>query len=79
MNTVKIIKLKEVSSTNEYLRQYRSLNPDEITVVTAEFQTAGKGQGKNTWESNHGENLLFSLLCHRNMCRRNGSSSSRKP
>ena len=64
MNTVKIIRLKEVSSTNEYLRQYRSLNPDEITVVTAEFQTAGKGQGKNTWESNHGENLLFSLLCH---------------
>lgn len=60
----KIIKLREVTSTNAYMRQYVPAPDEELTVVTAEYQTAGKGQGKNTWESNEGENLLFSFLCH---------------
>ena len=67
MNKIKYIHLLEVDSTNAYLRQYAREEEeakDGITVVTAEFQTAGKGQGKNTWESNHGDNLLFSILCH---------------
>lgn len=61
---IKIIKLKETESTNSYLRQYTPKEGEDITVVTTEFQTAGRGQGKNTWESNKGENLLFSILCH---------------
>lgn len=64
MNATKIIKLHEIDSTNAYLRNYKPEEGEELTVVTAEYQTAGKGQGKNTWESNHGENLLFSILCH---------------
>ena len=60
----KIIRLQEVDSTNAYLRNLKTEPTDEFTVVTAEFQTAGKGRGKNTWESNHGENLLFSVLSH---------------
>lgn len=67
MNNIKYINLQEVDSTNEYLRNYANSAEDAkdmITVVTAEYQTAGKGQGKNTWESNHGDNLLFSILCH---------------
>lgn len=64
MNKKKIIKLQEVDSTNNYLRNYTPEPGEEMTIVTAEFQTAGKGQGKNTWESNHGENLLFSVLSH---------------
>lgn len=64
MNALKIIKLKEVDSTNAFLRDYTPAEGEEMTVVTAEYQSAGKGQGKNTWESNHGENLLFSILCH---------------
>lgn len=66
MNTVnaKIIRIEETSSTNEYLRNYKPQAGEEMTVVTADYQTAGRGQGKNTWESNSGENLLFSILCH---------------
>jgi BirA family biotin operon repressor/biotin-[acetyl-CoA-carboxylase] ligase len=35
-------------------------NPLNISVVTAEFQTAGKGQQGNSWHSERGKNLLFS-------------------
>ena len=31
-------------------------------VVRADFQTAGRGCGTNTWESERGKNLLFSML-----------------
>ncbi len=30
-------------------------------VVTADYQSAGRGQGTNTWESEKGKNLLFSI------------------
>lgn len=30
-------------------------------VLTADFQTGGKGQGQNRWHSEHGKNLLMSL------------------
>ena len=33
-------------------------------VVVAEYQTAGKGCGSNTWESERGKNLTFSVLLH---------------
>lgn len=60
----KFIRLQEVDSTNAYLRDYTPEDGEKMTIVTTEFQTAGKGQGKNTWESNKGENLLFSVLSH---------------
>ncbi len=37
---------------------------DEMTLVVAEEQTAGRGQQTNKWESEAGQNLTFSLLCH---------------
>lgn len=36
----------------------------ELTLVTAEFQTAGRGAGTNTWESERSQNLLFSLIAY---------------
>ena len=33
-------------------------------AVVAEYQTAGKGCGSNTWESERGKNLTFSVLLH---------------
>jgi BirA family biotin operon repressor/biotin-[acetyl-CoA-carboxylase] ligase len=33
-------------------------------VVTAEFQSAGRGQVGNSWESDAGRNLLFSIAFH---------------
>lgn len=35
---------------------------DEGYIIQTNFQNSGKGQGKNTWESERGKNLLFSLL-----------------
>lgn len=57
----KIICLKEADSTNRWLKIRSSTSP---VVVTAEYQTAGKGCGANKWESERGKNLLFSVLLH---------------
>lgn len=55
------IHLQETDSTNRYLREKAPELPSP-TIVTAEHQTAGRGQGSNTWESEAGKNLLFSIL-----------------
>ncbi len=55
------IKLSETDSTNNFLRHYEP-EGETLTVVTADYQTAGRGQGGNHWESEAGKNLLFSLL-----------------
>lgn len=58
------IELNEVASTNSFLAEYRPPQSTEFTLVTAEYQTAGRGQTGNSWESAPGQNLLFSLLLH---------------
>lgn len=60
----KIIRLKEVDSTNRFLRELKDEQEDEMVVAVADFQTAGKGQGSHTWESEAGKNLLFSIKVH---------------
>ncbi len=57
-----MIELDETTSTNTFLRDYRPLTPVAITLVTADHQTAGRGQAGHSWESERGQNLLFSLL-----------------
>jgi len=37
---------------------------DANVVVVADYQTAGRGCGTNTWESERGRNLTFSVLIH---------------
>ncbi len=53
----KRIRLEETDSTNIYINKVEQTN----IIVSAEFQTAGRGQGTNKWESEYGKNLLFSL------------------
>lgn len=60
----KIIRLAETDSTNRWLRDYEPAEGEEITVCVADYQTAGRGCGTNSWESERGKNLLFSLACH---------------
>lgn len=55
------IRLEEVDSTNRYLRSIAA-TCESMTVVTAEYQSSGRGQGTNTWESAPHENLLMSIL-----------------
>lgn len=64
---VKVVRLDAVDSTNAYLRTYTPAEDEPMTVVVADYQTAGRGQGTNTWESEAGKNLLFSVLVHPTM------------
>jgi BirA family biotin operon repressor/biotin-[acetyl-CoA-carboxylase] ligase len=59
---IKYIRLQETDSTNRFLHDYREDGNEKIIVVTADYQTAGKGQGSNSWESEQGKNLVFSIL-----------------
>lgn len=57
--------IKETHSTNNLLREMiREQNVPELFVVRTDFQTAGKGQTGNTWESEKGKNLLFSTVLY---------------
>jgi BirA family biotin operon repressor/biotin-[acetyl-CoA-carboxylase] ligase len=61
----RIIRLASVDSTNaELSRRVQQENLPEGTVVTAEYQTAGRGQAGNAWHAEPGKNLLFSLAIY---------------
>ena len=63
--TFPLIALAETDSTSNYLaRLCQESEVEEYTTVTAEYQSAGKGQRGNRWESAPGENLLFSFVLH---------------
>ena len=54
--------IKQTHSTSTLLReQYSDALPHLYTIRT-DFQTAGRGQAGNSWESEEGKNLLFSTL-----------------
>lgn len=59
-----LISLKEVDSTNTFLKDALSKSTPflEGTVILAEKQFAGRGQSGNTWQSEVGKNLTFSIL-----------------
>ena len=70
----KLIHLQETDSTNRWLRQWADTQPASACAVAdaqpssvcvvADYQSAGRGCGTNRWESERGQNLLFSLLLH---------------
>ncbi len=64
MTTVpEIIHIRETDSTNNYLKELLlTQNVEEGTVVCADFQSAGKGQRGNGWESETSKNILFSIV-----------------
>ncbi len=56
---------KETSSTNFLMKEILlSEKHEEGFMIYTDFQTAGKGQGLNTWESEFGKNLLFSIVLY---------------
>lgn len=55
------IHFPEIDSTNAYLKQHKSTLPIP-TIITAGFQTSGRGQQSNTWHSEPNQNLLCSIL-----------------
>lgn len=68
------INLSTVDSTNLFVREMlaeegtgKVVSADCLpgfTLVVADDQTKGRGQQGNSWETERGKNLTFSLLCH---------------
>jgi len=60
----KLICLDETDSTNNYLTAFcdNDEQVEEFATVCAQYQSAGKGQRGNSWESEIGQNLLFSFV-----------------
>lgn len=74
METISRINLPTVDSTSTFIREMLA---DEstggvvsasslpgMTLVVADDQTKGRGQVGNSWETEQGKNIIFSLLCH---------------
>ena len=65
MSRIKWHRSDSIGSTNTYLRELKGGDSEyDYEVAVADFQTAGRGQKGNTWESEQGKNLLFSILAH---------------
>lgn len=74
----KILHIAETDSTNQTVRHQTQMKnspcqsvkseaeetASDALVVVADYQTAGRGCGTNTWESERGANLLYSMLIH---------------
>ena len=57
-----IIVLGQTGSTNDAILQIANANSKGGLVLFAEYQTAGRGQRGNRWESAPGKGLWFSIL-----------------
>lgn len=61
----RIRRVRETVSTNSLLREWMGEEKvPEGSVVVADFQTAGRGQIGNVWESEAGKNLTFSVALY---------------
>ncbi|WP_286150743.1 biotin--[acetyl-CoA-carboxylase] ligase [Bacteroides acidifaciens] len=60
---VPLVHISETNSTNNYLQTLCAQEKvEEFTTVVADFQTSGRGQRGNSWESEPHKNLLFSFV-----------------
>lgn len=67
-----IIHIHKCDSTNNFLKQLLTQSrPKELTIIMTDFQSAGKGQKGNSWESEAGKNLLFSIILYPHMIKAN--------
>ncbi len=58
---MKILLLEETDSTNTYVSVHAD-SLDDMTLVAAHSQTAGRGQRGNSWESEPGRNICATLF-----------------
>lgn len=54
--------IKQTYSTSTLLREQYSDSQPHLYSIRTDYQTAGRGQAGNSWESEDGKNLLFSAL-----------------
>jgi BirA family biotin operon repressor/biotin-[acetyl-CoA-carboxylase] ligase len=61
----KYIFRENLPSTNSYaVKLLKNDKVEEGSVVYTNFQSEGKGHGTNSWESEEGKNLLFSIILY---------------
>ena len=56
-----LVHFKEIDSTNNYLKNSYQILSD-FTFASTDYQSHGKGRNDRVWESESGENLMFSFL-----------------
>lgn len=54
--------IKQTHSTSTLLREQYTPDLPHLYTIRTDFQTAGRGQAGNSWESEQGKNLIFSAL-----------------
>jgi BirA family transcriptional regulator, biotin operon repressor / biotin---[acetyl-CoA-carboxylase] ligase len=60
-----VIQFETLPSTNTHAALIlRSESPREGTIIQAGFQSGGRGQAGNKWESEAGKNLLISIILY---------------
>ena len=60
-----IIRVRQTLSTNAHLLQLSNVEDlTEGTLVVTDHQTQGRGHGDNSWESEPGANLTFSIILY---------------
>jgi BirA family biotin operon repressor/biotin-[acetyl-CoA-carboxylase] ligase len=60
---MQIIKLNAIDSTNQFLHDLiGKISLEDFAVVTARYQTKGRGQRATTWQSEKDKNLIISVL-----------------
>lgn len=65
MERYRLIEVDTTESTNTYARNMPAVADDTTpAVVITDKQTAGRGQRGNSWESEPGRNLTFSLVVY---------------
>jgi len=58
--SVNIVHFEEVDSTQKYVqREFDTLPEDKLTIVSADFQTAGVGKGDRKWVATAGKSVLM--------------------
>ncbi len=62
-----IIRLKEIDSTNSYLKDKSELLQRNGLVVIAEMQVSGRGRAGRKFTSVKGNNVTFSVVLHPNL------------
>ena len=62
MSTTYWMYIKQTYSTSTLLREQYSDSLPHLYSIRTDYQTAGRGQAGNSWESEDGKNLLFSTL-----------------
>lgn len=64
--SIRRIDLDEVDSTNNYIKNLIASGAElpGFTLAVTRQQTAGRGMRGNSWKTQAGKNVIFSLLCH---------------